>query len=294
MNTLEPNDADQSSSLRAYAELVRLPNLFTAMADVTMGFLFTRGLVLEQEDYWVCGLLVAASTALYAAGVVLNDVFDVEVDRRERPERPIPSGRVSLGAAMVCPAIVGLLLAGCIVLYDGYLKRLPFGPIGMGVCRALNVLLGMSVLLGPWQAAHWLVAGALGVYIAGVTWFARSEAGQSRSGQLAAAMLVILAGVGLLTPVPQLVDQPVWILMVDPQRWYLLIGALAVLTGLRCLRAVMSPEPDRVQMAVTGCIQTVIILDASVAFVVTDVTGAIYVMLFLLPTVIFGRRVYST
>lgn len=311
MNTLEPNDVERSSSLRAYAELVRLPNLFTAMADVTMGFLFTRGLVLGTEDYWVLGLLVAASTALYAAGVVLNDVFDAEVDRRERPERPIPSGRVSLGAArrlgwgllalgvilpgvvagltgMVRPAVIGLLLAGCIVLYDGYLKRLPLGPIGMGACRALNVLLGMSVLLGPWQAANWLVAGALGVYIAGVTWFARSEAGESRSGQLAMALVVILAGIGLLAPLPRLLDQPTsW-------RWPTLLIVIGVYTLFRCLRAVMTPEPELVKKAVMYCIQTIVFLDAVACYAAQGQEGAILVFFFLLPTVMLGSRIRST
>ena len=31
--------------------------------------------------------------------MVLNDVFDAEVDAREQPDRPIPSGRVSRRAA---------------------------------------------------------------------------------------------------------------------------------------------------------------------------------------------------
>ena len=135
--------------------------------------------------------------------MVLNDVFDVEIDRRERPERPIPSGRVSLDAARrlgwrllvfgrgrrargrcFSPAISGsgvvaAILATAILLYDAWLKRTPLGPVAMGACRMLNVLLGMSAVDAPLHAEHWLVAGAIGVYVAGITLFARKESERS-------------------------------------------------------------------------------------------------------------------
>ncbi|MGQ9575201.1 MAG: UbiA family prenyltransferase, partial [Thermoguttaceae bacterium] len=84
--------------MRAYFELLRLPNIFTALADVMMGFLFTHAAIGPRQR-WMLGFLLAASGLLYAAGVVLNDLWDREVDARERPGRPIPSGRVSVGAA---------------------------------------------------------------------------------------------------------------------------------------------------------------------------------------------------
>ena len=84
--------------LRAYLELLRLPNVFTAMADVVMGFFFVV-VVNVPVDAARLGLLVGASSLLYCAGMVLNDVFDFDLDARERPERPLPSGRISRPAA---------------------------------------------------------------------------------------------------------------------------------------------------------------------------------------------------
>ena len=165
--------------------------------------------------------------------MVLNDVFDVELDREEQPDRPLPSGRIPLssarwlgwqlltlgimlasGAAVMLakfppaqadsfvlswlPAIVAAALAVLIVLYNAGLKRTPLGPVAMGGCRMLNVLLGMSVLREPWRIEHWAVAAGIGVYIAGVTWFARNDARRSDRRQLVAATLVMLAGVGLV------------------------------------------------------------------------------------------------
>ena len=100
---------------------------------------------------------------LYAAGTALNDVFDLEIDRAERPGRPLPSGRVSaavgrlarrpgaagrpgagLASGSVVSGIVAAILAGCILAYDAGLKHTPLGPVFMGACRGLNLLLGMS------------------------------------------------------------------------------------------------------------------------------------------------------
>src|SRR5436309_12294338 len=78
--------------IKPYLQLVRLPNLFTAAADSLAGWLLAEG-TLAGPGRWAP--LVAASVATYAGGIVLNDVFDYEVDIRERPGRPLPSGRVS-------------------------------------------------------------------------------------------------------------------------------------------------------------------------------------------------------
>lgn len=43
--------------------------------------------------------VLVGSAALYSAGMVSNDVADIERDRRERPHRPLPSGQVGIGAA---------------------------------------------------------------------------------------------------------------------------------------------------------------------------------------------------
>ena len=82
--------------MRAYLQLLRLPNVFTAMADMLLGFLFTHQ-TLEPWPQFV--LLLGSSSLLYLAGMVLNDYFDRDQDARERPLRPIPSGRVSAANA---------------------------------------------------------------------------------------------------------------------------------------------------------------------------------------------------
>lgn len=301
----------------AYGQLLRLPNVFTAMADIVMGFLLTHPR-LAPGDGWRLGVLLAASSSLYLAGMVLNDYFDRQTDAQERPERPLPSGRIApaaaarLGATLLAlgvglawlatalghgqlrPGLVGVALAAAILLYDRVLKRTPLGPLGMGACRSLNVLLGMSLLPGSWHAPHGQVALALGVYVTGVTWFARREATQSQRLPLALALGVILAGIALLLGLPERTPDAILLLQVQPARWSLLLAAIGLIVGHRCFWAIVEPTPRRVQTAVRQCLFSLVLLDAAVCFVVWDTTGAIAVMLLLVPTVLLGRWMYAT
>src|ERR1700719_4023050 len=74
-----------------YAQLVRLPNVFTAMADIALAALVTGSLPGQLISFL---LLVLASSCLYCAGMVWNDYFDYEIDLKERPLRPLPSNRI--------------------------------------------------------------------------------------------------------------------------------------------------------------------------------------------------------
>src|SRR5262245_14565434 len=96
-----------------WLQLLRLPNVFTAVSDVMMGYLVTNRGVVQSPLY--LSLLVVVSCCLYLSGMVLNDVFDVDIDAREQPERPIPSGRVSRATAK--SAGWGLLATGLLVAW---------------------------------------------------------------------------------------------------------------------------------------------------------------------------------
>ena len=146
---------------RAYLELLRPANVVTALADVLAGFAIA-GLRHPETLPW----LLLSSCCLYAGGVVLNDVFDRDLDRIERPERPIPSGRVSTrsaatlgGGAARCRcrgrrdaprrrrAAMALAIAAAVLLYDAWGKRqAPIAPLNMALCRALNLMLGVAAV----------------------------------------------------------------------------------------------------------------------------------------------------
>jgi 4-hydroxybenzoate polyprenyltransferase len=202
-----------------FARLARPANLPTAAADIFAGVVL--GLFLEhhqvftvwQEHGITILCLVASSVLLYAGGVVLNDVFDAQLDAVERPERTIPQGIVTLPEAIVwgvllllsgvvfafmatlLSGLIAMALAGAILLYDGYAKKFGFlGPLTMGVCRGLNLLLGLSVL---GHVSHWWLGFVPVAYIFAVTLISRGEVhGNNKNHILWSGMLymaVILA-----------------------------------------------------------------------------------------------------
>ena len=93
----------------AYLQLIRLPNVVTAAADSLAGWLLVTG-SLGEPARWLP--LLASSMVLYASGTMLNDVFDFEIDRQERPGRPLPSGRASRRTAAWLGGL-GLALGPC-------------------------------------------------------------------------------------------------------------------------------------------------------------------------------------
>ncbi len=156
------------------------------------------------------------------------------------------------------PLGIAVGLAVAILLYDAVLKRTPLGPVGMGLCRFLNVMLGLSgagTELGTWPHLH--LAVTIGVYIVGVTWFARTEEGESRRRHLIYASLVMLAALGLAVTVP-MYREPGTSFILFPY----LVVAFGFYIGLPISRAIQKPGPKQVQAAVKRCILGLVVLDA--------------------------------
>src|SRR5262249_39908147 len=97
---------------------------------------------------------------------------------------------------------LALALTVAILLYDGWLKRIWLGPVAMGACRFINVLLGISISGTLGGAVGWHLALVVGLYIVGVTWLARTEAGTTTSASVAAAAVVLLMALALAIPLP--------------------------------------------------------------------------------------------
>ncbi|MFH9070798.1 UbiA family prenyltransferase [Streptomyces alboflavus] len=144
-------------NLRAWAELLRLPALFTVPGDALAGAAAT-GLRPGRGTF----LAIGSSLCLYEAGMALNDWADRDEDAVDRPHRPIPSGRVTPIAAFTAavaftagglalasragrPALAtATALAGTVWAYDLGLKRTPAGPVAMAAARGLDLLLGAT------------------------------------------------------------------------------------------------------------------------------------------------------
>ncbi len=187
-------------SLKGFLRLTRPANVVTAVADILAGMAIS-GYFLSASvgayEWQVISLLIISTASLYAGGVVLNDVFDAELDAKERPERPIPSGLVSKkraatgGYLLLALGIISALfvhrelvsvsfflaiaIATGVLLYNKWCKHhFIAGPFTMGVCRGLNLLLGISIVPAM-VPAYWMLAFVPVVYIAAITSVSRGE-----------------------------------------------------------------------------------------------------------------------
>ena len=257
----------------AYLALVRPANVTTAIADVLAGF-GVAGMGNSAALPW----LLTATACLYAGGVVLNDVFDRRLDEIERPERPIPSGRVpatvagAIGAVLLlsgvaaasrassAAAILALAIATLAVLYDGWGKHRRFiGPINMALCRGLNLLLGVAAVPAA-LGTTWPIALLPIAYISGVTAISRGEV-HGGSRQVATMSLGLVA-----TVVAALLVMSV---MAGPN---LAAGlALTLLLAWRVLpafwRARRDSQPHHVRLAVRTGVLSLVLLDAAIGAV---------------------------
>jgi hypothetical protein len=306
--------------VRAYFELLRFPAVFTAIADVMMGFLVTQG---ELHPGRTFALVAATSALLYLSGMVFNDVFDSEVDAVERPHRPIPSQRISYRSALVLggclmglgllvsahigqhnsqtrTAFIAIALASCILLYDGGAKRTFAGPLVMGSCRVLNVLLGMSLAtaadgmrLRPWHADELLLAAGMGVYVAGLTIFARGEARAPSRPRLLAGMLTMLAGLLSLMASGRIKLRPADS-FTESESWPLLWLALSVVILGRCLWAIWQLDSRATQLAVRSSLRAIIMIDAAIVLGFCGPFWAWCVIALLVPMFLLERWASTT
>lgn len=254
-----------------YLQLVRPANLVTAAADILAGYA-----VAGRPDFRNFSWLLVATVGLYSGGIIFNDFFDAKLDAVERPERPIPRGAVSieraalLGGSLLTVGVaagfragpVSGLLAGAIalfaLLYDACGKREPIiGTFGIGLCRGLNFLLGMSAAPASLSPNALLVLIPF-FYITAITVLSKGEVRGSHPGRGAAAFLLLAFSLGIFfLPAAR---PPLGIGAFLPLWFFLLIRVVPPFW-----RAARKPDPAVVRIGVKAGILSLILLDAAVA-----------------------------
>ncbi|MEP2240041.1 MAG: UbiA-like protein EboC [Maribacter sp.] len=293
--------------LMGFARLARPANLPTAAADILAGIaiaLYVRKIevlnfLVEQSGDML--LLVFSSVALYAGGVVFNDVFDAELDAVERPERAIPSGLVpkreavyfgtilmliGITLAFKCAMLSGLIsvaLTIAILTYDGYFKQFGFGgPLNMGICRGLNLLMGMSIL---GTVSNWYISLVPVVYIFAITLISRGEVhGDNKKHIIWAGILYAIVILSITLIVLQQKDN---VLIMAP---FLILFGYLIYSPL--LKAYKENSPKNIKKAVMGGVLSLVVMNACWVAGFTDWYLAIAVLL-LLPISILLSKLFA-
>jgi 4-hydroxybenzoate polyprenyltransferase len=228
---------------KPYLDLCRVSNLPTVWTNVLAGSVLAAGFA------WGPYLLLAvALSCFYLAGMSFNDVCDVEHDRRHRPDRPIPSGRVSLAAARrltvalfavgfmllaMAPDPAGLgagaLLLLAIVAYDLRHKGNPLSVLVMASCRFLVYLVVALALTGTVEAFVLTAAALQFFYVLAISLVGRHESSRAAPFQFP-VIPAMLAGIALLDGlILAVLVAPVWLLAG-------LAGSLLTWIGQRLVR----------------------------------------------------------
>lgn len=285
---------------RAYAQLVRIPALFTTWSNILAAYLILTGGNLRYTELL---LLILASSAFYCAGMVLNDCFDIEEDRRSRPGRPLPSGSIGLRSAwqlgwtllacgLLMAAAVGttqlgiaVVLALCITLYDALLRHTWYGSLVMAACRYLNWLLPLSVAgLTP---QNLLLPLPVFLYTASLTYLSSVETTARSRWPLA----ICAAGM-LLATIAIVALHLAGILPHSMALWLAGIALGAVLLQLQATSRRFTPET--VQQTMKFLILGIIPLDAIMVFAGGPWWGGLLILLLLLPGRYLARVLYVT
>lgn len=301
-----------------WLRLVRLPNLLTVPGDPVAGFLLASAGLAEPPKPVALAAVAGASLCLYAFGLMLNDLVDLEIDRCERPARPLPAGEITVYQARMAvialslsglnlalaagrPALyVAAALAALVVLYNALLKRVRVaGVVAMGLCRGLSLLLGAAAARpdlftrsDAQSAPVWVAAVGLTLTVAGIAAVAKRETEPDKPQGLVrwlpfAALLATLLGLIVTVTAQRRLDGPfpaiyVFLMVMTLLRAWLLGGLLYRL----------QPVPA----TVGGHIRNLLMLQACLC-VAAGSSGLLPACTFVLASFVFARlskRFYSS
>lgn len=282
---------------------MRPANIVTSVADILAGIAISGILINGSATPWMALFSLCLATAcLYGGGIVFNDVFDAELDKIERPERAIPSGVIPLSHAVLlgstlliggtilaslCNLTAGLLAFGvsCFALiYNKIGKHNPFfGPLSMGICRGLNLLLGLSII-PEMLSQHYFLAIIPVIYIFSITMTSRGEVhgGKAKNLYLAAALYAIV--IGAITCFAFLNDRLLWsLLFLFPFAWMIFKPLL---------RAIKNPVGKNIGAAVKAGVISLILMDAAWA-VTFDALVLAFFIAALLPLSMWLSKLFA-
>ena len=290
-------------NLKAYLQLTRPANIITAIADILAGVaIATFSFSTEDINPMKVIFLCLSTIGLYGGGIVFNDIFDLELDKIERPERVIPSGKVSKNNAIIfgvlllalgvfaalansaVSCLIALFVAICALVYDKYGKHHSFlGPINMGLCRGGNLILGMSIIEN--SIPQWWWIGVVPVcYIAAITMISRGEVhGGNKNTLYFAAFLYVLVSTFQL------------IISFNLGNLLITVGFVILHTFLifkPLINAISNPIGSNIGKAVKAGVLSLIVMDAAWVSVSGNIIFALIVLI-LLPISIKLAKIFA-
>lgn len=297
----------QRPNFKDYLILVRLPNLFTLPSNILVGFVIASSLTLTS--YVQVLLLVTISILLYCVGLILNDLFDYNIDKKERPDRPLASGKVTRRAAVCLVTVFSVLALGLSLIvsistlvtssflfalifgYDKFLKKTQAGPFTIAAARVMNVMLGASVNFShiggfPQLIILTFVLTITFVYVCLIGFISRYEVHGFPNNKKLFLIPVIIATIISLIAIFSLMG-------------FFKYGSLIILALFSFIMAITfykirKQDSPGIQRIVQNMILSIIVLDSTFLSGIRGIEIGLVVLVLLAPLLILARKMYMT
>lgn len=297
----------QRPNFKDYLILVRLPNLFTLPSNILVGFVIVSSLTLTS--YVQVLLLVTISILLYCVGLILNDLFDYNIDKKERPDRPLASGKVSRRAAICLVTVFTVLALGLSLIvsistlvtssflfalifgYDKFLKKTQAGPFTIAAARVTNVMLGASVNFShiggfPQLIILTFVLTITFVYVCLIGFISRNEVHGFPKNIKLFLIPVIIAII--------IFSIAIFSLMGFFKYDSLIILAFFSFIMAITLYKIRKQDSPGIQRIVQNMILSIIVLDSTFLSGIRGIELGLVVLVLLAPLLILARKMYMT
>ena len=283
--------------IKSYFQLVRFPGIFTAFSNVLLGFFIYSEFIVDWFNLFP---LLTASGFLFLAGMTLNDYFDYNIDKNERPDRPLPSGKISRKAALYLgialfvaanisasfvgfqAAIISVIMTILILAYDIKLKSIKIiGILNLSSIRFLNVILGSSIVLFNFEII-W-ISIPIAIFVAGISILAKTENSiYPRKAKITNLVLVLftISYVAVLTHDKGSIH-------------WLILGMFVVVNYLPWM-VIKEKSSKTTQKIVTIQLLSIPILDAILVMAFSNVVFAIVTLSMIFPAYVALRKLYLT
>ena len=303
---------------RQYIILVRLPNIFTAASNILSGYFTIVATVsssfINLHLLYLVGLMTSSSL-LYLAGIVFNDYFDIEIDKKERLTRPLPSGKITKRKALTIAIssmiaanvitlvinwtsfIIAIILTTIIIAYDYGLKHNNItGPIIMGLARSINVILGaspaLSTLLLSVTASKMLlfIAISLFLYVVAISILSKKEvSGKATNLIIISSLSIVFVDIAAIA-----IAGLIGIFQPAVFAFLVLFSVVMIITFRPILRGLDNLAPIHIRNIIKNMIISIIILDSVFVSGLIGLPYGLATLLLLVPSVLLSRKLYLT
>ena len=277
---------------KEYLQLVRLPGIFTAFSNVLIGYFFSFSF---NSEVIFLPYLLATSGMLFCSGMIFNDYFDYNRDKKERSFRPLPSGKISKQNALLIgfiflilanisafflgfdSLIISLILSCMILFYNLKLKSISFlGILNLSVIRMLNILLGFSIIGISFEFIQYLFP--LGIFIVGISILAKNEIKSN---------LVIYKKLNKIITIITITSVSILVIINFQFESLLFLGLFSFLS-------VYSLFFKKIQNQITFQLLLIILLDSILISFFVPLQFSILVSLLILPAYVISKKLYLT